>query len=144
MANQLSAKVHFQLRLVKRFDGKTIITHGNLSKPKEGAAKDQTLDFFSDETSALHAAQDYARRGDKRKDLPPNVEFRGVVVVSYESEPVKWLSSPQRISASELEVNNRPPRVKGTATWRYYVSHDGKAYYVNPKTHKITWPVNAL
>ena len=36
MAKTLSPNMHFQLRLVKRFDGTRIVTHANLGQPNEG------------------------------------------------------------------------------------------------------------
>ncbi len=140
MSNRLPANIHFQLRLVKRCDGRKIVTYGNLAKPKEGAAKDQTLDLFPTEKSALQAARNYSLRGEKRKGhLPGN--FLGVVVVSYESDPTRWRSIRPGAIGGGFQLANRPARVKGTVTWHYYVNPDGKAYHINSETHEVGDPV---
>jgi hypothetical protein len=141
MANRLPTNAHFQLRLVKRFDGRRIVTFGNLAKPKEGEAKDQTLDLFANERSALQYARNYCSRGERRKGPLPG-EFLGVVIVQHESDPSKWKSIAPGSPLRGAVLANRPKRAKDTTVWRFYVDPDGKAYAVNPKTHEIDGPIS--
>jgi len=140
MAKRLPPNVHFQLRLVKRFDGRRIVTYPNLGQPNEGAAEDHTLDLFPNEKSALQAARNYCARGEKRKGPLPG-EFLGVVVVKFESDPSKWKSVRPGTFGPGLKLSGRPRRAPGTATWLYYVSPDEKAFHVYPATHEIGHPV---
>jgi hypothetical protein len=107
MAKRLPPNAHFQLRLVKRFDGRRLVTYQNLGQPNEGAAKDHTLDLFENERSALQAARNYSARGEKRKGPLPG-EFLGIVVVKYESDPSKWRSVRPGAFGAGLKLSRRP------------------------------------
>ena len=132
MAKRLPPNTHLQLRLVKRFDGRRLVTYRNLAQPKEGAAKDHTLDLFLNERSALQAARNYCARGEKRKGPLPG-EFLGVVVVKHESEG----SKSARVGPwGPGKLIGRRPRVPGTTTWLYYVSPECEAFHIDPVTQE--------
>ena len=129
--------VQYQLRLVKRFDGKSIVTHQPLAQPKSFKAKDKTLDFTSgSEKGALQRARDYCRRGDNRKGELPG-EFLGVVLVKHSSDRDKSIA----VAPSGFQVTKRPKRTVGTTVWTHYVDADGRAYTVDPSTHNVLGPV---
>ena len=134
MPKRLPPNDHFQFRLVKRFDGRRIVTYANLAQPNEGSAKDHTMDFFGNERSALQEAKNYSARGEKRKGLLPG-EFLGVVVVKYESDPNKSITIRPGSFFPRATVSHRPRRVPGTATWLYYVNPEGERFHVGPTTH---------
>ena len=124
---------HFQLRLVKRIDGRRIVTHGPMANANGIAAKDKTLDF-STKGEAVKSAKDYCCRGSRRKGPLPG-EFLGVVVVRRESDQTRWISVGSLTAG--MKVSKRPKRVKGTTTWLSYVDKDGVEYHVDPVTHRI-------
>jgi len=136
MTKTLPPNMHFQLRLVKRFDGKRIVTHRSLGQPNEGVAKDHVLDLYDNERSVLQAARNYCARGDKRKGPLPG-PFLGVVVVKYESDPSRWKSIKPGSLGSDFQLSRRPQRVTGKTSWLYYVDPDSKAFHVNAKTHRV-------
>ena len=130
------SNVHFQLRLVKELRGqpqsREVFTYPFLAKSKERAKDDHTLDLHATESSALQAACNYCRRGDKRKGLPIE-QFLGVVVVKHESD-----SSGQkpklvpRTLPKQIIVTARKRRKKGTTTWLYYIEPQScKAFHVD-------------
>ena len=134
MAKQLPGNVHFQIRLVKRFDGKKIVTHGTLAHAKSLQAKDKTLDLVGTEKGALQQARNYCKRGSRRKGPLPG-EFLGVVLIKYDSNPNK--PRTVRSGAGGFQVTHRPRRVTATTTWLYYVDPDANAYQVDPITREI-------
>jgi hypothetical protein len=141
MAKRFAPNEHFQLRLVKRFDGRRIVTYPKLGQPNESAAKDHILDFFDNERSVLQAARTYCARGEKRKGPLPG-EFLGVVVVKFAGDPSRWgsLLSGAKVPQG-VRLSGRPRRMPGTATWLYYLTSEGKALHVDPVTHEIGLPV---
>ncbi len=136
MVKTLPPNMHFQLRLVKRFDGTRIVTHPNLGQPNEGAANDHVLDLYDNERSALQAARNYCARGEKRKGPLPG-QFLGVVVVKYESDPSRWKSVKPGSFGSGFKLSRRPPRVKGKTIWLYYVDPQSKAFHMDARTHHV-------
>ena len=140
MAKTLPPNMHFQLRLVKRFDGTRIVTHPNLGQPNEGAAKDHVLDLYDNERSALQAARNYCARSEKRKGPLPG-QFLGVVVVKYESDPSRWKSIKPGSFGSGFKLSGRPQRVVGKTIWLYYVDPQSKAFHVNARTHHVVGSV---
>ena len=126
ITSRVDVHAHYQLRLVKRIDGKKIVTYGNLGKLKEGRAKDQTLDFTdATDKGALKKAQGFVTREDSNKGPMPE-PIKGVVVVKHESEPAKWVAG-RLTKAGSVVVTKRPQRKLGTATWLYYVVTEGMA-----------------
>ena len=140
MVKTLPSNMHFQLRLVKRFDGTRIVTHANLGQPNEGTARDHVLDLFGNERSALQAARNYCARGEKRKGPLPG-QFLGVVVVKYESDPSRWKSVKPGSFGSYIMLSRRPPRVVGKTIWLYYVDPQSKAFHVDARTHHVVGSV---
>ena len=112
---QLDPHAHYQLRLVRRFDGAGIMTHPSLAQPKSLKARDKTLDITAgSERGALQKARNYCRRGAKRKGELPG-EFIGVVLVKHVSDA----SRPITVKRSGFQVdqkaqtNNRNHRLDG-------------------------------
>ena len=140
MAKTLPPNMHFQLRLVKRFDGTRVVTHPSLGQPKEGATKDHVLDLYDNERSVLQAARNYCARGEKRKGLLPG-PFLGVVVVRYESDPSRWKSVKPGSLGSGFKLSRRPQRVVGKTVWLYYVDLHSKAFHVDARTHRVVGAV---
>ncbi len=134
---QLDPHAHYQLRLVRRFDGAGIMTHPSLAQPKSLKARDKTLDItVGSERGALQKARNYCRRGAKRKGELPG-EFIGVVLVKHVSDA----SRPITVKRSGFQVTKRPRRTTGTTVWMDFVDADGKAYTVDPATHYVLNPV---
>ena len=136
---QAGANVHYQVRLVKRLDGRRVVTHHALAQPKELRARDKTLDFGT-ERGALQAARNYSARGEQRKGPLPG-DFVGTIVVKHISDPTKFGTVKLGNVPRGFEVTKRPRRLVGTTTWLYYVDPNGKAFHVNGKTHRIGDPV---
>ncbi len=140
MAKTLPPNMHFQLRLVKRFDGTRVVTHPNLGQPNEGTAKDHVLDLFDNERSVLQAARNYCARGEKRKGSLPG-QFLGVVVMKFEGDPSRWKSVKPGSFSSYFKLSRRPPRVKGKTIWLYYVDPQSKAFHMDARTRQVMAPV---
>lgn len=130
---QLEPHAHYQLRLVRRFDGARIVTYSSLAQPKSLKDTDKTLDAIpGDKKGALQKARNYCRRGDKGKgDLPG--EFIGVVVVKH----VFDANRPITVRRADFQVTKRPKRTTGTTVWMYYVNADGQAYTIDSSTHHV-------
>lgn len=133
----LDFHTHYQIRLVKRFDGAKIVSHSPLAQPKSLNDIDKTLDAtVGTQKGALQKARNYCRRGATRKgDLPG--KFLGVVVVKH----VSSLQKPIAFARSG-QVTKRPKRVVGTTDWLYFVDPDARAYYVDASTHNVLGPVD--
>lgn len=128
----LDPHAHYQLRLVRRFDGMRIVTYPPLAQPKSLKDRDKTLDITAGtERGALQKARNYCRRGPKRKGELPG-EFLGVVLVKHNSDSDKSI-----VVSRSFEVTKRPKREKGTTVWLYYVDADGQAFTVNPMSHHV-------
>ena len=127
---------HYQIRLVKRFDGRRIVTHPPLANAKSTGSRDKTLDVFeaTSDRSALGRAREYNRRSDKRKGPLPG-DYLGAVVVRYETDTSK--QGVIRRSRGGSEVTNRRRRLKGTTSWLYFVDPEGDAYHVDARTYSL-------
>ena len=135
-------RFQYQLRLVERFDGRRIVTHGHLAHAKSIGARDKTLDFIqaTNDRAALGHARKYVGRSDHRKGTAPG-EFQGVVVVRSETDTAKP-GLIRRARAHQLpEVTNRRRRRCDTTIWLYYVDPSGAAYNVDAKSHTVKSPV---
>ena len=135
-ATKSDSHVHYQVRRVKRFDGKKIVTRPTLAQPKKKGAADKTLDFginFRTEGDALQQASNYCAQVPQKKEQ----EFFGVVVVKHETDPLKSVAVNRPDAPRPLQVSKRPRRLTGTTTWLYYVNHESNVFYVEPKTHQI-------
>lgn len=123
---------HYQLRMVKRLDGKKLVTHQPLANVKSTTARDKTLDEFQANTDrgALQHARNFLRRSPARQGPLPD-PFLGVVVAKFDSDP----SKPGIIRAlnpyGNVEVINRRQRMKGTTTWLFFVNVEGNAFHVD-------------
>lgn len=86
MPDKSQTLTHYQLRLVKRIDGRILITHSELANGGATGARDKTLDVFqaNNDNAALQRARDYVHRSIRKKGSLPG-EFRSVVVVKYEN-----------------------------------------------------------
>ena len=128
----------YQLRLVKRIDGRKLVTHGKLAHAKSTQARDKTLDIFqaSNDRAALQRAREYSNRSPQRKGSLPG-DFRGVVVVKFVNDSAKPGVMRQRKAYGLPEVTNRRRRLPNTTTWLYYVDAAGDAHRVHPKAHVI-------
>jgi len=93
-----------------------------MGKPKEGMKEDKTSELLS-ESAALKLACDYCKRGEKREGLPAGVEFRGGVVKRFIGDPEGTVPVPGNIPYRRIG-GRRPPRVKGTTKWLYYIEPD--------------------
>ena len=135
--SRLDSHAHYQLRLVKRFNGANIVTHRKMAAVKSTQAKDKTLDFTAgSERGALQKARNYCSRGSNRKGELPG-EFIGVVVAKHTSDPNKSVA----VSYPGFEVSSRHRRSRGTTVWLYYVDAHGKAYHIDPSNRELLGPV---
>jgi len=126
-----------------------IITYQPMGKPKEGTKEDKTSELLS-ESAALKLACDYCKRSEKRKGLPAGVELRGVVVTRFIGDSKGAVPLPGNIPY-RLIGGRRPPRVKDTTKWLYYIEPETcKAFHVDTIlsgeriVHLIGEEVNAL
>ena len=107
-----------------------IKTYQPMGKPKEGTKEDKTSELLN-ESAALKLACDYCKRGEKRKGLPAEVEFRGIVVTRFIGDPKGAVPVPRNIPYRRIG-GRRPPRVKGTTKWLYYIEPECcKAFHVD-------------
>ena len=141
MPNRSQTRTHYQLRLVKRIDGRKFVTYSTLANAGSTGARDKTLDVFqaNNDKAALQRARDYVHRSVRRKGPLPG-EFRGVVVVKYEHDPERPALVTQQVQGP-LEMTNRRDRLKGTTTWLYYIDSTVDAYTVDATNHEVTDPV---
>ena len=134
--SRLDPHAHYQLRLVRRFDGRRLVTHSPLAQPKSLKDRDKTLDITAGtERGALQKARHYCRRGPKRKGELPG-EFLGVVLVKHTSDSNKSIAVTR-----SYQVTKRPKRTTGSTVWLYYVDADGHAFTVDQLTHYVLNPV---
>ena len=129
----LDSHTHYQIRLVKRFDGAKIVTYAPMAQPKTLKDRDKTLDVTTagGEKGALQKARNYCRRGATRKgDLAGR--FLGVVLVKHVSPVHRSITV-----SNSWQVTKRPRRVVGTTEWLYFVDPDARAYYVDSSSHIV-------
>ena len=138
MSNQSQSRSHYQFRLVKRIDGRKLVTHAILANARSKGARDKTLDIFqaSNDRAALQRARDYFHRAVQNKGPLPG-EFRGVVVVKYDSDPKKPAIISQPKLHGPLETANRRRQLRGTTTWLYYLDPKGDVFYVDAVDHHV-------